>query len=129
MNRSLELVKTIAEDRYCKEHQRNERINNSLSIPIAIIVALIGVVGFFLINITFKIINTPGAWVVFFLFVGSLMILMKYLFRAIHLLGKVFLGMIYAHMPAPKEINSYAESLERYYQFKKIKSMKKSRKI
>lgn len=123
MSATLELLEKKSEERYYKEHERNAQINNSLSIPIGIIVALLGVVGFFLLSIPFKIINTPIAWIVLGLFIVVFIKLIFCLSRAIYFLSKVFLGLRYAYMPNPRRICNYAKRLEKHYESQQAKNV------
>ncbi|MBA7527102.1 hypothetical protein ES705_19276 [subsurface metagenome] len=123
MGTTLELLEKKAEERYYKEHERNTQINNSLSIPIGIIVALLGVVGFFLVSFPFKIINTPIVWVILCLFIVGLVTLIYYISRAIYFLSKVFLGLKYAYIPNPKRICIYAKQLAKYYKSQQVQNI------
>ncbi|GAH58042.1 unnamed protein product, partial [marine sediment metagenome] len=116
---NTDLIKEIAKERYQREHDRKDQINNSLSIPIVVIMALIGVLGFFIINFPFRaIIDTPGVliWIVFVLFGLALLGLIICLLIAICYLNKVFSGLTYAYIPTPKKIKKYTEELKEYYE-------------
>ena len=123
MSVTLDLLEKKAEERYYKEHERNAQINNSLSIPIGIIVALLGAVGFFLLSIPFKIINTPVAWIVLVFFVASLLVLVCCLFLAVYFLRKVFIGLRYAYIPNPRPMCNYAKRLEKYFESQQAKNI------
>ncbi len=115
---NTDLITEIAKERYEKEHDRKNQINNSLSIPIVVIVALIGVVGYFLMNVPLKMIFVSPAWVwiVFALFMFLLLCMGYCLMRAIYFLSKVFVGLTYGYMPTPKAVRKYAEDLREHYE-------------
>ncbi len=118
MNESFELIKKIAEDRYYKEHERNERISNSLSIPIGIATALVGIIGFYVSNIPLKMIleSTHVVKIVFGLFVVLLLFLCFFLARSIFLLSNVFEKTEYVFIPSPEEWEDYKQKLWKYYE-------------
>ena len=112
-----DLIHRIAKERYQREHDRKDQINNSLSIPITVVAALIGVAGYFLINIPLKVIFVSPAWIkiIFVVLILMLSCLAYCLIQALRFLNKVFFGLEYGYIPTPKAMKGDAEKSREYY--------------
>ncbi len=115
---NIDFIQKIAKERYQREHDRKDQINNSLAIPITVVVALIGVAGFFLINIPLKVVFVapPWVWYVFAVFIISLLWMSYCLIKAVCFFNKVFSGLDYGYIPTPKVVKDYTEALMEYYE-------------
>ncbi len=114
---NIDLIQKIAKERYQREHDRKDQINNSLAIPITVVVALIGVAGYFLINIPLNVIFVSPVWIkiVFITLILIMLCLAYYLIQAFRFFNKVFAGLDYGYIPTPKEMKEYAEEKRKYY--------------
>ena len=117
MKDSLKLLGHTAEDRYYKELARKDTINAQLSLPIALILAMIGVVGFFFTNFNPRLFTEPSIATICFMILFGIALpgLVICLLIAICFLKRVFLGLSYGYVPTPKQLSKYTQNLEKYY--------------
>jgi hypothetical protein len=108
----------IARERYHFEQNRGERINNRLSVSIAILIPLLGAIGYYLLSLPIEafLSETPVMRISFMVFAIAFLGFLVCAFAAIATISRVFTGFKYGYMPTPAQIFDYEKRLRKYYQ-------------